>query len=89
MYTFGKIALSFQCHTIMAYNFDLIYQDHAVKLRFYVMNFKGDWKYLQQLFNFRKNPSTEKVVSMAITYVCSICVYTNQYIFIYSYMFII
>ncbi|CAL1172558.1 unnamed protein product [Cladocopium goreaui] len=35
--------------------------DHAVKLRFYVMNFKGDWKYLVQLFNFRKNPSTEKV----------------------------
>jgi hypothetical protein len=35
-------------------------EDHSVKLRFYVMNFKGDWKYLVQLFNFRKNPSTEK-----------------------------
>ena len=47
-------------HYFTVDNIDMILQDHAVKLRFYVMNFKGDWKYLVQLFNFRKNPSTEK-----------------------------
>jgi hypothetical protein len=26
------------------------------------MNFKGDWKYLKQLFNLERHPSTEKAI---------------------------
>lgn len=38
------------------------YQDHRARLHFFVMNFKGDWKYLKQLFNLERHPSTEKAI---------------------------
>ena len=38
------------------------YQDHRARLHFFVMNFKGDWKYLKQLFNLERHPSTEQAI---------------------------
>lgn len=29
-------------------------------LHFYTMNYKGDWKYLKQLFNLEKHPGREQ-----------------------------
>ena len=40
------------------------HQEHTHKLHFFVMNFKGDWKYLKQLFLLTKDASKEKAGKM-------------------------
>ena len=36
------------------------HKEHNHKLYFYVMNFKGDWKYIKQVFLLTKDASREK-----------------------------
>ena len=41
--------------------------DQVCTLRGFVVNFKGDWKYLAQLFNMRKTAQQEEARAAKIT----------------------
>ena len=58
-WTFYSVKL-FLCENAFCGKYPPSFQVHPVTVKFFVMSFKGDWKYLKQLFNLDRHPSTEK-----------------------------